>query len=58
MAKLHIYLKGMGDHSVVTVEADQPPNLATSEPWIVVGKSSFRLTEIVAVVAHDDIQHY
>lgn len=41
MAKFHIYLKGMGDHSVVTVEADALPHLATSEPWIVIGKSSF-----------------
>lgn len=57
MAKFHIYLKGMADHSVITVDADRPPNLATSEPWIVVGKSSFRITEIVAIVAHEDIQH-
>lgn len=29
MAKFHIYLKGMSDDCVVTVEGEQPPNLAT-----------------------------
>jgi hypothetical protein len=55
MAKFHVYLRGIGDHAVVTVESDGPPKLTTSDPWVVIGSSSFRLTEIVAVVAHEDL---
>lgn len=58
MAKFHVYLKGMANNSDVTIEADGPPNLVSAEPWVVIGSSSFRLSEIVAVVAHDDLQHY
>lgn len=58
MPRYHIYLKGLDQNSVITVEADQMPNLATAEPWLVIGKSSFRLSEVVAVVAHEDIEHY
>ena len=58
MAKFHVYLKGMANNAVVTVEAEGPPNLVTAEPWVVIGSSSFRLSEIVAVGAHDDLQQY
>ncbi len=58
MARYHIFLKNLDQNSVITVEADQIPNLTTAEPWLVIGKSSFRLSEVVAIVAHEDIQHY
>lgn len=57
MAKFHVYLKGMGDHSVITIGAAESPNLATAEPILKLGKSSFRLSEVVAVVAAEDLQH-
>ncbi len=58
MARFHVYLKGMGDHSVITIEAAEAPNLATAEPILKLGKSSFRLSEVVAVVAAEDLQHH
>ena len=56
MPRFHVYLKGLGG-SPVSVQADDAPKLVTTEPWIEIGKSWFLTTEIVAVVADEDLPH-